>query len=371
MVGLGTTGVKIHKDDWNGHTVKPTDPLSSFKNEKIQLIRGKINAIYNDLYRSGKPFTVQTIKKKYLQSGESITFLSAFQLWLKQEKGNDPYITSSTLETYDKVRKKVVDFLIEEKELNLPLELFDVELLKKYRRWMKKKHRHEDSYIRKHSQVIKQVTKWAPGAKLADFDPLQGFRVPNEKSKAPVFLTPEQFEQLKAHQFSNVHLQEVADVFIIYCRTGFHYADLKAMAAHASVKIKQGVDATDWIYHNRIKTDVMAKLPVFKEVLPIIEKYGGWENLPIKANQTMNDWLKLMAAELKFPEPLASKISTKTGRKTFTDWCLNSLGMTEDAVKVMLGRLTTRGLEVYGRPDERRVALELGRLRQKQYEKID
>lgn len=68
-----------------------------------------------------------------------------------------------------------------------------------------------------------------------------------------------------------------------------------------------------------------------------------------------NEWLKFVAAALDLPESLSSK----AGRKTFTDWCYNTLLLTTDSVKVLLGRKSASGLEVYGRPDERRVMAEL------------
>ncbi|MDQ1085627.1 phage integrase SAM-like domain-containing protein [Siphonobacter sp. SORGH_AS_1065] len=367
---IGTTGVKILSEHWNGHAVSKLDPLSQFKNEKLLLLRTKLTAIFNDLYRQDKPFNVQHIKHLFKNPKKSYTFLSAFDIWLKDEMGQNPKIKKSTLKTYDKVRKKLVDFLISEKQLQLPLELFDVPMLKKYRSWMERVRKHKDSYVRKHSQVIKQVSRWAVGAGLSDGDLLAGFRVKNEETEDPLHLTPEQFEALKTHTFQNEALQQVVDVFIVYCRTGFHYQDLKDMARLAESRVHTGIDKTDWITHPRIKTGYKAKLPVFEEVRPILAKYGGWENLPIKSNKTMNDWLKIMAAEMKFPEPLASKISVKIGRKTFTDWAMNELGMTKDAIAVMLGRKTTRGLEVYGKPDERRVALELGRVKPKEYQTI-
>ncbi|MBO9637008.1 MAG: phage integrase SAM-like domain-containing protein [Siphonobacter aquaeclarae] len=370
LENLGSTGIRIQKGDWNTKSgmINPTDPLSTFKNEKLFLVKARISAIYNDLFRAGKPFTVQTIKKAYITNGAGFSLLSTFDAWLKHIKNDDETILEeSSLEVYDNVRKKLTNFLIDEKDVRIPIEQFDIEMLKKFRAWMRRKHHHEDSYIRKNSQVVKQVTCWALTQKMTDFDPLAGFRVKNERKKMPIHLTPKMYDDLRSHRFRNPFLQEVADVFLVYCRTGFHYRDFRDMARNARQAIQPGVDEKNWIYHPRIKTGVMTKVPVFDEVLPIIEKYGGWENLPVKANKTMNDWLKLMAAEMGWPDPLASVISTKTGRKTFSDWCLNTLGISREALAVMLGRLTTRGLEDYGRPDERRVALELGRVKEKEY----
>ncbi|WP_165795945.1 phage integrase SAM-like domain-containing protein [Siphonobacter curvatus] len=367
---IGSTGIKILSDHWNGKRVSQADPLAQFKNEKLLMFEMKLTAIFNDFFRLGKPFNVEHVKKTFRNPKRTYTFLEAFSRWHKEEIVENPNLTVSTAETYDKVRKKLIDFLISEKQVDLPLELFDVAMLKKYRRWMERTKKHKPSYIRKHSQVLKAVTKWAPGAGMAEEDLLVGFRVKNEALEDPLHLTPEMLEAVRTFQTDNVALQEVADVFFVYCKTGFHYQDLKDMARLAEFRVHLGIDDQEWITHPRVKTKVKAKLPVFDEVRPIIDKYGGWEKLPIKSNKTMNDWLKVLAAYLKFPEPLASKLSIKIGRKTFTDWALNELGLTKEAVAVMLGRKSTRGLEVYGKPDERRVALELGRLKPKEYKLV-
>lgn len=54
----------------------------------------------------------------------------------------------------------------------------------------------------------------------------------------------------------------------------------------------KGLDGKDWIFWERVKTNVKVKVPFFKEVNDVIDKYGGWENLPIKSNHKMNTWLK-------------------------------------------------------------------------------
>lgn len=359
---IGSTGITIHKNHWDyaTHRVTSADPTAHFKNEQLTMLELRLMAIYNDLFRRQTAITAGKIKRIFRKGSDGgAALLTAFDFFLADVK-TDPDRSAGTWETYDDCRKKLVDFLIEEKALDLPAEDFDVAWLKRYRRWMKSipvggKIGHADSYVRKHSQTIKQVTTWAKVNRLADFNPLEGFRIPDVKYASPLYLTDEEFHRLRHHTFKNPHIQEVADVFIIYCRTGFHYADLNDFVKKYRTALQRGIDGEMWLIKDRIKTEVTARVPQFDEVRQIVEKYGGWEKLPIKSNKTMNDRLKLIAAELGFHPDL----STKAGRKTFTDWCFNTRMLTTDAVKVMLGRKSDKGLEVYGRPDERRVIAEL------------
>jgi len=359
---IGSTGITIWFDDWDttAEKVKATDPMAHFKNEQLLILRNQLAAIYNDLFRSREPITAGKIKRLFLGDSTKASFLSAFEMYLKELK-EDPDVADGTHEAYNDCRKKVVDYLIYKKALDLPLDDFDVKWLNGFRKWMKTfvmpsgKVGHEESYIRKHSTTIKQVTKWAKNNHLSDFNALDSYKVPGVKDKPPVFLINEQFEALKAHQFKNPHMQEVADIFIIYCRTGFHYGDLNDFVTKHRQALQRGIDGKLWLIKDRIKTQVSIRVPQFNEVADVVAKYGGWEKLPVKSNKTMNDWLKLIAAELDLPPDL----STKAGRKTFTDWCFNTLGLSKEAVMVMLGRRSDKGLHVYGRPDERRVIIEL------------
>ena len=199
----------------------------------------------------------------------------------------------------------------------------------------------------------------------ADSNPLEGLRIKNAVFDDPIFLSSTEFEQLKKHRFSNRHLQQTADVFIILCRCSFHYGDLLDFVKKYKTALRTGIDGAPWMIKDRIKTQVATRVPVFEEVQRVVDKYGGWEYLPLKPLAKFNARLKLVAALLDLPEDLSSK----AGRKTFTDWCFNTLFLSTDSVKVLLGRKSDKGLEVYGRPDERRVAGELAQSREIQKRK--
>ncbi|GAB3550445.1 phage integrase SAM-like domain-containing protein [Spirosoma fluminis] len=359
---IGSTGLTIDFNHWDGENITNADPDAYFKNEKLVIIRNQLRAIFNDLFRKKEPITAAKIKRIYLGSAGSVSLLAAFDLYLKDCR-SDPErnLTKETVGVYDNVRKKLLSFLIHKKALDLLVDDFDLTWVKAYRSWMKKVKLpdgtigHKDSYITKQTQTIKNVLIWAKLNKLTDSNPLDGYRLKGIEYDDPVFLTDEEFAKLRAHTFDNYRLQEVADIFIILCRTGFHYNDLRDLIRHHKTALRKGIDGQVWIMKERIKTEVMTKVPQFDEVKEIVEKYGGWEKLPFISLAKFNYWLKVIAAQLGFHPDLSSK----AGRKTFTDWCFNTLGLTTDAVKVVLGRKSASGLDVYGKPDERRVASEL------------
>ncbi|WP_044171627.1 phage integrase SAM-like domain-containing protein [Flectobacillus major] len=354
---LGSTNILVHNDDWDAEKkcVKRTDPHYTFKNEQLLSKVMDLTAIYNDYLRKKKPFTAQQIKFAY-ENQDEITFIQGFDKWLLDVK-SDPKRSVGTYKTYNNVRDKILKFLILKKKHLMYLQDFELSDLLEYRKFLQTNEKFAEATVRKHSQTIKQYIKWAVLHKLSPCDNLNGYRIPMDRQKPLVYLTNEQFEKLRTHKFKNKAAQEVADVFIVYCRTGFHYQDLCAIKKEYQKAIVKGINGKNWIFWERIKTKVVAKVPFFKEVDDIITKYGGWENLPIKSNQKMNSWLKLIAAELDFH----GELSVKAGRKTLTDWLLNVKGWSKEAVKVLLGLKSDRSLEAYGKADERRVILEMER----------
>ncbi|RYC69783.1 hypothetical protein EQG79_14405 [Spirosoma sordidisoli] len=359
---IGSTGLTIYDHHWDGQRISDQDPEAFFKNEQLDILRNQLRAIFNDLFRKREKITPEKIKRAFLGQSVNVSLLSAFSMYLTDSQADpERKLTASSLEVYDNVRKKLVDFLISEKAQDLLVEDFDLNWVKKYRRWMKQvpleggKVGHADSYIVKHTQTIKNVLVWAKLHKLADSNPLEGLRIKNAEYGDPVFLSEDEFDRLRDHHFTNPHMQHVADVFVLLCRTGFHYGDLLDLIRKHQTAVRKGIDGEIWIIKERIKTEVSAKVPQFEEVKQIVAKYGGWEKLPVISLPKFNYWLKLIAGELK----LHPDLSSKAGRKTFTDWCFNTLHLTTDSVKVLLGRKSDKGLEVYGRPDERRVSAEL------------
>lgn len=359
---IGSTGITTYEDYWDGKQVTDQDPEAFFKNELLGILSDRLRAIFSDLLRRREKITAAKVKRIYESGTSAVSIVTVFEMYMAECRTDlDRNLKKASLDVYDNVRKKLIDFLANEKAIDLLVEDFDLVWVKKYRQWMKQlpladdQVGHADSYVIKHTQTIKNVLAWAKLKKIADINPLEGMRITGPKYDDPVFLTDGQFELLRNHHFENKHLQQAADVFVILCRSGFHYGDLKDFVQKSKIAVRTGVDGETWLIKDRIKTEVPIRVPQFEEVKTIVDKYGGWEKLPLTSLPKFNDWLKIIAATLNLPEDLSSK----AGRKTFTDWCFNTLLLSTDAVKVLLGRKSDSGLEVYGRPDERRVIGEM------------
>lgn len=357
---IGSTSIKISSDTWSESTqrINYHEPLSNFKNEQLALTETRLWAIYNELLRRGQGITAERIKREYALP-MALTYMSAFDSFKKQYDAN-PKIEESSRKTLKNVRQLIVRYLIENKMLDILAEEFDFDTMNGYKRWCDGQN-YAESYITRTSRSIVAITKFAKQKKWISFDPLEGYLVGRETIAKPEYLDSVQLKIWKNHTFMHPSAQEVADLFVLYSRTGFHYQDLIQVIRDPDKFVMTGIDGKQWIYKPRQKTGTEAKVPFskFPEIKVIIDKYGGWANVPTYSNSKMNGWLKLCAAEVNLKlipaQRIYGELSVKHGRSSFCDYCLNELGISKEALLTMMGRVSAAELERYVRGDERGV----------------
>ena len=357
---IGSTGIKIYSDTWSevSQRIANTDPLANFKNEQLALMETKLWANYNELLRKGQGISAERVRRMYT-TPEAITYLAAFNLFQKQYDARKD-IAESSKKTLKNIKNLITRHLIEKKEQGYLLEEFSPAVMDEYKSWCKGQG-YKESYIVRTSRGIKQITRFARVKKWIDVDPLADYKVGHEKIVKPEYVDSVQLAAWMKHKFSHPTAQKVADLFVLYSRTGFHYQDLMQIIKDPDPHIVTGIDGKKWIFKFRQKTEIEAKIPIdrFPEINVIVDKYGGWAKLPRYANTKMNEWLKLCTAEVNLQLVRAQHIypllSVKHGRSSFCDYCLNELGFGTKPLITMMGRVSEAELERYVRADERAV----------------
>ncbi len=330
---IGSTNIEVPIDDFDTKRQEITTHNPNFAQLNLRLqeeFKSPILSIYTDLLLKRKPITSDAIKRALLKVDVPLmTLIDAYEKYIadfklktkpqtdKKGKKKEPRRSESTIRPLNTCRNKLLTYLIKNKEQHITIEELNENWFDAYENWLYEIN-HEQSTIVKHQSVLKRVTKWAfSKKKFTSFDPFQYCEVEKEEQKDPNFLTEEQFQVWISHKFSSKMAQEVADIFAVYCRTGFHYTDLKQVIENPSQYIKNGLDGKKWIYKPREKTEVVAKVPItaFNEIAKVVDKYGGWEKLPIKQNHHLNQWLKICVADinLHLPEEKRSRLKSNFG----------------------------------------------------------
>lgn len=380
---LGSTHIETFFDSFDPKTQRITesDPLFLLKNLRlIEEFEKKIMAVYNEGIMDGEEVTAWDVKQLYsTKKAGLLTLVDLFEKYLEtyllQAKGKkqvesrkgkkDVKRSVSSLKPLRNAKNAMSNFLAHIKKGKIKAVRFSQALFEEYEIYLIGRN-YEQSYVVKLLSVLKAVLAWGKETNRIKFDPLENVKVDAPEKKQPIFLKKEQFDFWKSFKFSSKDAQETADLFTIYSNTGFHYQDLKQVIKSPEEFMEKGIDGKTWIYKPREKTGEYSKVPIHffsKDIHPIVEKYGGWNKLPIKQNHILNAWLKVCVAEvnlhLQSKDKIYDRLSVKHGRCTFSDNWINNLGKRIETLAPMLGRKTTSGLEVYVRADERAITVDL------------
>jgi site-specific recombinase XerD len=144
-------------------------------------------------------------------------------------------------------------------------------------------------------------------------------------------------------------LQEVRDVYVAMCFTGYAYKDA-AMLSPENIQIM--IDGQRWFIKNRIKTECKENVPIFPIVESIIEKYKNHplcvrnnKVFPVHSNQRFNSYLKEVADVCG----INKNLTTHTARHTFATTVTLSNGVPIETVSALLGHNSIRTTQIYAK----------------------
>lgn len=337
-----TTGVKCKVSDWDrkAQQIKGNNELTRQQNQKLTLIKSDLDTIYNDLRKSDKTITAQIIKQIYTKKAPNIsaTLLAYFELYMNKEL--KPIIEESTLDTW-KSRKNTLEGYVKS------LKRKDVDLIEVTPKWLKEYyfyHLNTLENCKNHAaravQAVKRVMDFAVEEEALPYNPTLSLKVKKDPKKPIKYLTVDDIEKLTNCPYYPERLQRVVDTFLIQCRTGMAYGEMRAFNAKAHLHHeKSGVT---FIKVYRGKTKELCLIPLLKDARRLLEKYDYKPQ--IITNQRMNDFIK-EAAQMAGLEKWES-ISTHVGRSTAGTFLLNN-GVEIKIVSKILGHRSVVITETY------------------------
>ncbi|QRQ99691.1 phage integrase SAM-like domain-containing protein [Dyadobacter sandarakinus] len=340
-----STGVVVDPAKWESRLqkVKGSAQAVADLNRRLDLVRSEIEAIYIASRGRGVVLPADKVRDIYLgkdQLGCGITKLSELylaQLKLKQR-------AKTTILRYSRSYKYLYQFLKKEMEVS--------EIGRKqvsgFWNWLKEKGYHND-YCNKIVQACIGLFKFAMREGYCDKSPFDGLALEWTKELDTTCLDAKEMDLLKKHPWSP-RLERVVDSFLFMCYTGLHISDYRQIKEES----RYTFEGCEFMKVRRIKTNVPSIFPLDKYALGLIEKYGSIAGLPKITGQKSNEYLKQIAEAVGIKKNLTNKIA----RKTFTDWCLNDLCLSEEVVATMLGHTSTRQVKHYGSIKERRILSE-------------
>ena len=227
-----------------------------------------------------------------------------------------------------------------------------------------------------HNTAIKYITNFKKIIRIAfandwiNKDPFF-----NWKAKLKIvdreFLTQEEMQKMIEKEIHNSRLDQVRDIFIFCCFTGFAYADVKKLS---NADIVLGIDGERWIKTKRTKTDTRSNIPILPTAEAILKKYNDHPNiinsdkvLPVLSNQKMNAYLKEIADLCDINKNLTFHLA----RHTFATTVTLSNGVPIESVSKMLGHKSLKTTQHYAKILDITVSQDMAKLKMKLSDKSD
>ncbi len=369
----------IPKSYWDSKAgkCKSSYKHSQLLNAYIEKTRNDLNQIFLGFSSMGKMIVSQDIKNKFLgvedQRPKNKTILDAFEYHnLKlSEQVKSEIVVSKTYARYIITKNKVQAFMkhqYKKEDMDLPeMRLRFVTELEHYLLTLDKL---QSNTAHKYIKNLKKIMNMAVGLDWIPSNPFNQFKCSYTSPEREI-LNQEEINILINKKLHTSRLEEVRDVFIFCCYTGFAYSDVYEFRKNAVMK---GLDGNLWLSTLRQKTGTKESVPLLPTALEIIEKYRNHEYctkydklLPVNSNQRYNAYLKEIADICGIDKKLTSHIA----RHTFATTITLANGVPIETVSKMLGHSSIRTTQIYAKVVEQKVSDDMQQLRKKLFSQFD
>jgi len=216
----------------------------------------------------------------------------------------------------------------------------------------------------KYVKTLKQVIKKAVDHGWIKYNPIGGFKCPY-KDPDWDYLEMEELISMNNKQIDIKRLEEVRDVYIFCCFTGYAFETVYNLSED---DVDTGLDGRIWISRDRSKTDNETAVPLLPIPLAIVEKYKNHSHristkrlLPVNSNQRYNGYLKEVAAICG----IERELTTHTARHTFATTVTLENDVPIETVSKMLGHKSIRTTQIYAKITKRKTSNNMQALQEK------
>lgn len=333
-----STGQFITPKQWNSslQKAKPPSKENNIINAQLSLISQKINEAFLMLQILPNEFDVVDVYRKYRgeDTKEEITILGAYDLHnnkMKKLIGVD--FNELSWSRYVESRRKVAEFIKSNyNRSDIKLNQLDLKFIKNLEFYWKTEKNLRQATIYRSMQRVKKVIQFAIDENYLQSNPFSLYK--NKKYKgAIVYLTELELKKLMNHEFNQMRLEQIKDMFVFCCYTGLAYQEMSSLRTH---HISTGFDGNLWINMIRQKTEQPIAIPLLPQAEIIIDKYKQVDSsvvLPSISNQKFNSYLK----EIGVIVGIDKKMSHHLARRTFATTVLLYNDIPMEIVSELLG----------------------------------
>ncbi|MEZ4888982.1 MAG: site-specific integrase [Crocinitomicaceae bacterium] len=363
----------IPKACWDSKTGKCKSAYkhAQLLNAYIEKTRNDLNQIFLGFSSMGKSVEPKDIKNKFLgvenEQPKQKTILEAFDYHnLKlSEQVKIGKVVAKTYTRYIITKNKVLAFMQHQyKTDNMPLPEMRLRFVTEFEHYLLTVDKLQSNTAHKYIKNLKKIMNMAVGLDWIPSNPFNQFKCSYSSPEREI-LNQDEINTLLNKKLHAPRLEEVRDVFIFCCYTGFAYSDVYQFPHNAVMK---GLDGNLWLSTLRQKTGTKESVPLLPVALEIIEKYRNHEYctkydklLPVNSNQRYNSYLKEIADICGINKNLTSHIA----RHTFATTITLANGVPIETVSAMLGHNSIRTTQIYAKVVEQKVSDDMQKLKEK------
>lgn len=366
-------GKQVNPDHWitGAGILKTSAKESKIVNPYLNQIRGDIQSHYNILTTQYPKVTPEMVKNAFLgieeEAKKEKTLIEAFDYHNAKfkEKALIGKVSMKSWERLEIAKNKVIAFMSEILKCQ-DKNLCDLKMsfVTEYEHFLTVNQKMQSNTVMKYIKILKQILNYAVALDWIQSNPFNQFKC-TYRNPDRVVLTQDEIDVMYYKEMPNERLEQVKDIFLFACYTGYAFSDIELLSPDSVVK---GIDGEIWIHANRVKTDVRENVMLLDVPLKIIEKYKNNEEciakgslLPSISNQKYNAYLKEIAVICNINKLLTSHIA----RHTFATTVTLANGITLESVSAMLGHKSIKTTQIYAKVVQTKLSTEMKGLKER------
>ena len=229
------------------------------------------------------------------------------------------------------------------------------DFIENFRIWLLKEHKLSHNGAVKYLALLKKVVNRAVENNRITFNPFASFKLARQE-RTPDYLDEDELRRIVNFNSPLPRLERTRDMFLFAAYTGLAYIDVKTLKRE---HLERDTEGRMWIKKKRVKTGVLARIPLLPNAKILIDKYAGEELLmPIYAANDINLFLKDIAILCKIEKHL----TYHTARHTFATTVTLSNNISLEVVSKMLGHTNTRMTTHYAKLIDRCIGEQMDKL---------
>lgn len=345
--------------------VKGNSEEARLINLNIELLNNDVLRHYNMLIMEGKYIDSLVLKNSVLGVYEKqYTLIESFEYHNERMKtliGID--VELGTYKKFETVLVKIKNFLIlNYKKTDINLIELDFKFINDFEYYMKVQEKVKHNTALRYIRCLKKIVLMAIKNDWIQKNPFANYSCQYDRVNREV-LSENDLKLLWKKEIGIPRLDEVKDVFLFCCYTGYSFSDVERISTN---DLEKGIDGEFWIFTERKKTGITSNVPLLPEAYSIIQKYAAHpycnasgKLLPVKSNQKMNAYLKEVATICGIKKNLTMHMA----RHTFATTITLSNGVPIETVSKMLGHSKIATTQIYAQVLDNKVSADMKKLR--------